>query len=60
MTQSSDIVQSYLEDGNFHHIVVTVSGAQVNFYLDGNNTGARYYIVINTNTLSTLILLMYF
>ena len=59
VTQSSDIVQSYLEDGNFHHIMVTVSGAQVDFYLDGNNTGARYYIVINANTLYTLFLLMY-
>lgn len=42
MIQSSDIAQSDLEDGSFHHIVVTVSGGQVNFYLDGNNTATRF------------------
>ena len=45
---SSDIAQSYFEDGNFHHMVVTVNGTQVNIYLDGDNRAARFVITINT------------
>ena len=41
MIQSSGVTQSSLEDRNFHHVVVTVSGTQVNIYLDGDNRATR-------------------
>jgi len=39
---SSDIAQSYFEDGSFHHVVVTVNGTHVNIYLDGVSRVTRF------------------
>lgn len=41
VVESSGIAESLLEDGNFHHIAVTVTQAMATIYFHGTNVAIR-------------------